>query len=143
LAQRVVDDLQPTLDDHQIALRLPDKALIIEGDELRLEQVLQNLLQNAVKYSLGGGMVEVSVEQRNQYACVMVTDHGLGIPQEALPHLFGRFYRADNVQTQHISGMGVGLYVVKQIVDLHSGQLDVASQEAVGSTFTICLPLAQ
>jgi len=143
LAQRVVDDLQPTLDHHEIALNLPDKALVVEGDELRLEQVLQNLLQNAVKYSPGGGLVEVSVEERNQYACVMVADQGIGIPQDALPRLFARFYRADNVQAQHISGMGVGLYVVKEIVDLHNGLLEVDSQEAVGSTFTICLPLAE
>jgi len=143
LAQRVVDDLQPTLDRHQIVLNLPDQALIVEGDELRLEQVLHNLLQNAVKYSPAGGVVEMCVEQRNQYACLMVTDRGIGIPQEALPQLFGRFYRADNVQAQHISGMGVGLYVVKEIVDLHSGRVEVASQEGVGTTFTIYLPLAQ
>jgi signal transduction histidine kinase len=73
----------------------------------------------------------------------MVADQGIGIPEEALPQLFARFYRAENVQAQHISGMGVGLYVVKEIVDLHHGQLEVASQEDVGSTFTICLPLAR
>jgi PAS domain S-box-containing protein len=142
LAQRVFDDLQPTLDNHQVVLNLPDKALIVGGDELRLEQVLQNLVQNAVKYSPGGGVVDVHVEQRNQYACVRVTDQGIGIPQEALSQLFSRFYRADNVQVQHISGMGIGLYVVKEIVDLHGGHVEVTSQEGVGSTFTIYLPLA-
>jgi signal transduction histidine kinase len=141
LAQRVVDDLLPTLDKHQVALTLPDEALIVEGDELRLEQVFQNLLQNAVKYSPEGGTVDMRVEQRGDQACVMVADRGIGIPQEALPLLFRRFYRAGNVQAQHISGIGIGLYVVKEIVDLHGGQIDVASQEGVGSTFTICLPI--
>jgi signal transduction histidine kinase len=141
LAQRVVDDLLPTLDKHQIALSLPDEALIVEGDELRLEQVLQNLLQNAVKYSPQGGTVDVRVEQRSDQACVVVGDQGIGIPAASLPQLFRRFYRAENVQAQHISGIGVGLYVVKEIVDLHDGQIDVASEEGVGSTFTICLPI--
>jgi len=141
LAQRVVDDLLPTLDKHQVALTLPDEALIVEGDELRLEQVFQNLLQNAVKYSPLGGTVDMRVEQRGDQACVIVGDRGMGIPQEALPLLFLQFYRAENVQAQHISGIGIGLYVVKEIVDLHGGQIDVASQEGAGSTFTICLPI--
>ncbi len=142
LAQHVVDDLQPMFDQHQITLILPDNALIVEGDELRLEQVLQNLLQNAVKYSPQGGAVQLQVEQQGQRACVVVSDQGIGIPADAVSQLFHRFYRADNVQVQHISGMGVGLYVVKEIVDLHGGKIDVASTEGVGSTFTVCLPLS-
>jgi PAS domain S-box-containing protein len=141
LVQRVIDDLQPVLDLHQIVLDLPDEALIVDGDELRLEQVLQNLLQNAVKYSPNGGSVRVLVEQRGAQACVAIVDQGMGIPKAALPQLFGRFFRADNVQAQHISGMGVGLYVVKEILDLHGGHVEVASEEGAGSTFTICLPL--
>ena len=81
---------------------------IIEGDELRLEQVLQNLIQNAIKYSPMGGLVTVDVTQRGTIACIAVTDQGMGIPQAALPRLFGRFYRAGNVDAQYIAGMGIG-----------------------------------
>jgi PAS domain S-box-containing protein len=142
LAQHVVSDLQPMFDQHQIELIVPDEALIVEGDELRLEQVLQNLLQNAVKYSPQGGVVQLQVEQQGQQVCVVVSDQGIGIPEQAMPRLFRRFFRADNVQAQHISGMGVGLFVVKEIVDLHGGKINVASREGVGSTFTVCLPLS-
>lgn len=141
LVQRVVDDIQPTLDQHQIDLALPDEALVIEGDELRLEQVLHNLIQNAVKYSPGGGSVAVRVDMHARQARVAVHDEGIGIPERSLPQLFSRFYRAENVQAQHISGMGVGLYVVKEIVDLHGGRVEVESQEGIGSTFTLYLPL--
>jgi signal transduction histidine kinase len=72
-----------------------------------------------------------------------VSDQGIGIPAAALSQLFRRFYRAPNADSQHISGMGIGLYVVKEIVELHGGTVEVASQEHQGSTFTICLPLLE
>jgi PAS domain S-box-containing protein len=142
LIQRVVEEAQTGLERHKLAFIPPDDALAIIGDELRLEQVIQNLVQNAIKYSPNGGLVEVRAARRGAMACVSVTDQGMGIPQAALARLFTRFYRAPNVDPQHISGMGVGLYVVKEIVSLHGGEADVESQEGVGSTFTICLPLA-
>jgi signal transduction histidine kinase len=141
LIQRVVEEAQTGLERHKLAFIPPDDALAIIGDELRLEQVIQNLVQNAIKYSPNGGLVEVRAARRGAMACISVTDQGMGIPQAALSRLFTRFYRAPNVDPQHISGMGVGLYVVKEIVSLHGGEADVESQEGVGSTFTICLPL--
>jgi len=83
----------------------------------------------------------VEVARRGDRACVAVTDQGIGIPPAALPRLFSRFYRASNVNPQQFTGMGVGLYVVKEIVNLHGGEVEVTSQEGEGSTFTICLPL--
>ena len=74
-------------------------------------------------------------------AWLAVTDHGMGIPEAALPNLFQRFYRAPNVDNQKISGIGIGLYVVKEIVTLHGGEVHVTSTEGQGSTFTIGLPL--
>jgi len=71
---------------------------------------------------------------------VSISDQGIGIPQESLDQLFQRFYRAENAETRHISGMGVGLYLVKEIVHLHGGTIEVSSTEGVGSTFTIRLP---
>jgi signal transduction histidine kinase len=143
LAQRVVDEIQPTLSRHTVTLSAPDEPLVLEGDELRLEQVLQNLIQNAAKYSPVSDAIEVRVEQRDAIACIQVIDQGIGIPFDAMPQLFGRFYRADNAQLQHISGIGVGLYVVKEIMDLHGGTVEVTSQEGSGSIFTICLPLVR
>ncbi len=141
LAGRLVEEVQPSLDRHRLVLQVPATPLLIEGDPLRLEQVLQNLIQNTVKYEPEGGTVTVQVAQRDGAACVAVTDEGIGIPEHALPRLFSRFYRAPNVDPQQISGMGLGLYVVKEIVALHGGTVGVTSTEGQGSTFTICLPL--
>jgi signal transduction histidine kinase/CheY-like chemotaxis protein len=142
LARRVVAEIQPTLERHTIEYGDLGAPLWVDGDELRLEQVLHNLIGNAVKYSPAGGVVTVRVEQRESSACAVIEDEGIGIPANAVPLLFTRFYRADNVDAQNISGMGIGLFVVKEIITLHGGTVEVASQENQGSTFTICLPLA-
>ena len=142
LAQRLLHELQQTQQPaHQIELQASPEPLIVLGDELRLEQVIQNLIQNAVKYSPDGGAVLIQLERRGEHAYIHVHDQGIGIPQSALPNLFRRFYRAPNVEEQHISGMGVGLFVVREIVQLHGGEITVESVEGHGSTFTICLAL--
>jgi len=141
--RQIVDEIQPTLTKHTIVYAAPDAPLLIDGDALRLEQALQNLIGNAVKYMPAGGPVYVRVERRSLNVCVAVADQGIGIPDDALPQLFQRFYRASNADVRHISGMGVGLYVVKEIVGLHGGGVTVESVEGQGSTFTICLPLAE
>ena len=141
LIERVVSEVQPTFSEHTLSLSAPDAPIIVDGDELRLEQVFQNLIQNAVKYSPAGGAVYVRLERHEDKAVVAVTDEGIGIPAEALPRLFSRFYRAVNASSQNISGMGVGLYVVREIVSLHGGTVAVQSDEGQGSTFTVILPL--
>jgi PAS domain S-box-containing protein len=141
LARRLVEETQPTTDRHTITFSGASQPIMLLGDELRLEQVVQNLIQNAIKYSPSGGTVAVLVERQGANAYVRVSDQGIGIPAAALPQLFRRFYRAPNADSQHISGMGIGLYVVKEIVELHGGAVEVASQERQGSTFTISLPL--
>lgn len=140
LVQRVVDEVRPTLEQHTLTSSLPDMPLLIEGDELRLEQVLQNLLSNAIKYSPQGGAITVRVERQGPGVRIEVADQGIGIPQANLSKLFQRFYRADNVDPQSISGMGIGLYVVRAIIELHGGQVGVTSREEGGSIFTIYLP---
>ena len=141
LVRRLVDERQITLDRHVVEFADYPDPLILFGDELRLEQVIQNLIQNAIKYSPKGGVVQVKVGMEEKSAYITVTDHGMGIPQEALPHLFDRFYRASNVNEGNIVGMGLGLSVVKEIVALHGGTIEVSSTEGVGSTFTVKLPL--
>jgi signal transduction histidine kinase len=141
LVWRVVADIQPAMERHTLIYDLPREPIVINGDELRLEQVLHNLIDNAVKYSPKGGTITLSITQTDHNACLTITDQGMGIPAQALPVLFQRFYRADNVDDQHISGVGIGLYIVNEIVALHGGSINVESVEQHGSTFTICLPL--
>lgn len=143
LMQRIVDEVQPTLQNHTVSCVVAESPLVIAGDSIRLEQVLQNLIGNAIKYSPDGGMVQVQVERRDIFACVSITDEGIGIPPDAFPQLFEPFYRAANAETRNVKGVGVGLYVVKQIVTLHGGRVEVTSVEGEGSTFTVCLPLAE
>lgn len=141
LCQGVVADVQPTIERHSIDLQLPESPVVVMGDVLRLEQVIANLLQNAIKYSPSGGLITVWVTRHDGTAHVRVTDQGIGIPAEAQTQLFTRFYRADNVDPQQISGMGIGLYVIKEIVTMHNGTVSVESNEGAGSTFTVTLPL--
>jgi PAS domain S-box-containing protein len=140
LARRVVEEVRPTNKMHTIDYIGPDAPLMIDGDALRLEQVLQNLVQNAIKYSPAGGPVRVQVEGHANMVSLAVADEGIGIPAGSLPQLFQRFYRATNANS-YISGLGIGLYVVKEIVSHHGGRIEVASVEGQGSTFTVWLPV--
>jgi signal transduction histidine kinase len=142
ILNRVADELRPGLSRHMLNVSLPDKPLPVLGDAMRLEQVLFNLISNAVKYSPRGGIVEVRAAREEPWALVTVTDHGIGIPSASLPQLFTPFFRAPNAVSNQIGGMGIGLSVVKELVERHGGTLAVESEEGLGSTFTVCLPLA-
>ena len=142
LVAQVASELQPTLQNHTLQVDLPEEPLVINGDELRLEQVLTNLVQNGVKYTPSGGVVHVHCTREDQHTLIRVADTGMGIPQDALPQLFQRFYRAPNAVASNISGLGIGLYVVREIIQLHGGTIQVESEEGVGTTFLVRLPLA-
>jgi len=142
LVNQVVEELQATHTDTLLIYQPAPESLFVAGDAVALRQVMRNLLQNAIKYSRPGDRVEVCVEQRAAQVCVSVTDQGIGIPATALPHLFQSFYRAPNAVQHQQHGIGVGLYVVKDLVTLHGGSIAVTSQEGVGSSFTVTLPLA-
>jgi signal transduction histidine kinase/DNA-binding NarL/FixJ family response regulator len=140
LARRAVEELEPILDQHTVSLALPPGPLMISGDEQRLEQVIQNLLYNAIKYSPGGGLVTVRLYEREGMVRLVVEDQGIGVPSAALPQLFGRFYRAPNASGRQIGGMGLGLYVVREIMELHGGSVEVESEEGAGSSFILVFP---
>ncbi|HEU4321982.1 MAG TPA: PAS domain-containing sensor histidine kinase [Roseiflexaceae bacterium] len=140
LLHRLVDEVQATLEQREIELQYGMPCAIIQGDELRLEQVFQNLVQNALKYSPPTSPVRVTIQHRAEWVDVEVCDQGIGIPADELPKLFQRFYRASNT-TSSVSGMGIGLHVVKEIVGLHGGQIAVQSVEGEGATFTVSLLL--
>jgi signal transduction histidine kinase len=139
-ARRVVAEIAPGLERHTIEIIPAGEPPLVHGDELRLEQVLYNLIANAVKYMPNGGTIRVIALLEAERAGIAVADQGLGIPAEAVPHLFERYYRAANVSHRHISGIGLGLAVVHQIVRLHGGSVTVESTEGAGSTFTIWFP---
>lgn len=114
----------------------------IQADANRLTQALNNIVNNAIKYSPEGGDIEVGMRLEGQPPCqirLWVKDHGLGISQDDLPHLFERFYRSPKLDAA-LSGLGIGLYLVKQVITRHDGQIWVESVEGQGSTFFILLP---
>ncbi len=137
LAQRAVARVELILERHTMALHCPSEPVMVLGDELRLDQVLQNLISNAIKYSPEAGQITVAVGRHDGRARLSVSDQGVGIAAEAIPHLFTRYYRAPNVQEHSIGGLGLGLYIVRHIMEAHGGTVSVTSEEGVGSTFTI------
>jgi len=116
---------------------------IVRGDPNRLQQVFWNLLSNAVKFTPKGGKVQVSLEQVSSHVEITVTDTGVGIPAEFLPFVFDRFSQVDSTATRRHGGLGLGLSIVKQLVELHGGSIQARSPgEGQGSTFVISLPVA-
>jgi signal transduction histidine kinase len=114
----------------------------IQGDEGSLTEVVVNLLNNAVKYSFPNGSIRVRAEAQGPRVLVSVTDTGVGIAKEDLPHLFQDFARGHS-QPEGVSGCGLGLAISRRIVEVHGGSISVESEPGKGSTFTICLPVAQ
>lgn len=129
---------------HAVHVDVTEEALVGQWDRSRLERVLDNLLANATKFSPNGGEITVRVGRVNdaegQWAVLTVMDQGIGIPASDLPHVFQPFRRGANVAGR-IAGTGIGLAGAKQIVDQHGGTIEVESEEGVGSTFTVRLPL--
>ncbi|MCA1628070.1 MAG: heavy metal sensor histidine kinase, partial [Acidobacteria bacterium] len=114
----------------------------VEGDRARLKQVVVNLVDNAIKYTPAGGRVEVRVTREEGHALLEVKDTGVGVPKEALPHIFERFYRVDRARSRAVGGTGLGLAIVKSICTAHGGQVRVESAENNGSRFEVQLPAA-
>jgi PAS domain S-box-containing protein len=115
----------------------------VHADSLRLQQVLDNLISNAVKFSVMGGRVEVRATHDDREWRIDVVDAGIGIPPAELDHLFDRFFRASNARGAHVPGTGLGLPTAKAITELHGGRLEVASAVGRGTTFTVYLPIVR
>jgi len=125
-----------------LELTAVDQARIM-GDEDRLKQLLLNLVDNGIKYTQPGGTVRLSLSQENGWAYLVVSDTGIGIPPEDLPHIFDRFYRVDKARSRAQGGSGLGLAIAKWIVQAHGGAMKVESAVGEGTTFRITLPLYQ
>ena len=138
LCQGVVDLLAPTAPNHQLLLDCEPVGVI--GDGRRLEQMLVNLIGNAIKYSPAGGRVEIKINRRGELVEIQVSDEGMGIASADMPELFQPFRRSPRVAD--IPGTGLGLSAVRRIVEAHGGSITVESVVGRGATFRVTLPSA-
>ncbi|AKQ69386.1 Chemotaxis protein methyltransferase CheR [Myxococcus hansupus] len=141
LAREACSDFRSISPEHAFTCELPPENLQVLGDRDRLFQVLANLLENAIKYSPMGGAVHVTVSRAQDNAVLTVTDAGIGIPEEEQARLFERFFRARNAPVSGFGGLGLGLYICRDIVEQHDGHIWVESELGQGSVFHVSLPL--
>jgi signal transduction histidine kinase len=125
----------------EIALNAPESELYIQATEDGLGKVLGNLIGNAIKYVQAGGQVRVGVKQQGDLVQIAISDNGIGIPGDEIPHIWDEFYRGRNARSAGIAGTGLGLSIVKHFVERFGGLIQVESKEGEGSTFTLMLPL--
>jgi signal transduction histidine kinase len=145
VANNAVESVQPTARQRSITveLSLSDEPVDVNGDSTRLQQVLWNLLTNAIKFSPEKGRIDVLVQRRGEIGRVVVRDYGLGIEPSFLPHAFDRFRQADASSTRRHGGLGLGLAIVKHMIELHGGKAHAHSDgPGTGATFTVEIPLA-
>jgi len=142
LVRRIVKRLQVTTEQHSFSIATSLDYLVVPVDPGRLEQVLSNLIGNAIKYSPCGGPIEVTIggDVQGNEVLLSIRDGGIGIPQQEQAHIFARFARASNASAHGIGGTGLGLYLCRELVELHGGRIWFESSEGQGSTFFIALP---
>jgi signal transduction histidine kinase len=139
----VCEEVRPLLQQRPLRRQVPAALPPVFGQSQKLHQILVNLLTNAIKYSPDGSPVELSVTADREQVHFGVRDEGVGIRSEDLPRVFHKFYRAEDPVVRRIPGTGLGLYIVRSLVDMLGGHVDVRSQYGKGSVFTISLPRAQ
>lgn len=131
-----------TITSHQVVFA-PVEFTPVEADQDKIEQVLINFINNAVKYSASGTVINVACVTKEETAYVYVTDHGMGISSKDQPFIFDRFYRVESEAMKNKKGFGIGLYICKEIIERHNGQIGVESVEGKGSTFWFTIPIFQ
>jgi len=142
VVNRLIDAVLPGVEEKEIRLKVvvPDSLLTIKANEDDVERLLGNLLENAVKYTPSQGTVSFALSVRDSRVQFVVSDTGIGIPSDSLPRIFEEFYRAKNAKEKGLEGTGLGLSLVKHIVDRYRGTINVESRVQEGSTFTVSLP---
>jgi PAS domain S-box-containing protein len=142
IINKVVEDLRSQAESRRqrLDVELPPQLSPVLGNDLRLGQVVANLVGNAIKYTPDGGLISVRANNSNGQIVVSVQDTGIGIPPADQPYIFEKFYRVQSEETEGISGTGLGLAIVKSVVERHNGRVWVKSEPGVGSTFTFVLP---
>ncbi|WP_158068809.1 sensor histidine kinase [Domibacillus epiphyticus] len=142
IVYRTVETFRPAAKNKMIHFDLNiDEDVIVNGDEGRLEQVMTNILDNAIRYSNKGGMIQITMIQEKETMKLLICDNGVGIQEEELPRITERFYRVNKARTRNDGGSGLGLSIVKQIIELHDGELRIESMEGEGTTVIILLPV--
>jgi signal transduction histidine kinase len=141
LTQNVIDDMAHRSESHRFLVDFPDDFPLLDADPHRIEQVLRNLLDNAVKYSPQGGLIVVRGEVREDEAVISVADQGVGIAPEHLNRLFEKFFRVEWGLGRHVVGSGLGLPIARTIVESHGGRIWAESKLEQGSVFYFTLPL--
>lgn len=142
--EAAVDTVRPVAEAKNIRLHaaLDSETVFVSGDTRRLQQVFWNLLSNSIKFTPEKGSVEIILKRNDSHAQIRVIDSGRGVPAEFLPHVFDRFRQADDTASSPHDGLGLGLTIVRHLVELHDGAIEAASQgEGMGATFTVSLPL--
>ena len=143
LVTTTADQMSLLAEDKNITVACDSASrVMIEGDQARLKQVVVNLLDNAIKYTPNGGRIKLKIAQEDGDAVLDIADDGIGIPAEALPHVFKRFFRVDGSRSRDQGGAGLGLSIVKSICDAHGARVEVSSTPGQGSSFRIRQPLA-
>ncbi|MFT5320576.1 MAG: signal transduction histidine kinase, partial [Pseudohongiellaceae bacterium] len=143
LVRQAVRAAQATAEEkgHTIDAQLPEGALELYGDRQNLSQLVDNLIDNAMKYTTEPGTIRVSLKAEDNMAVFQVSDTGIGIPPQFQNRVFERFYRVDKARSQSLGGTGLGLSIVKNIAERHGGTMGVESQLGKGSTFVFSMPL--
>jgi len=141
LIEKVLSVQRSYTTKHDLKMELDGDLPVIIADEDKVDQILTNLVNNAIKYSPKGGDVVVKGRADGDGVVISVSDQGMGIPKDHLPKVFDRFHRVDNRDTREVGGTGIGLYLVKHLVEAHGGQITVESEVGKGTTFTFTLPL--
>jgi signal transduction histidine kinase len=140
LAQQAIERFQTQTDKHTLKSDFPADFPIIMGDTVRLRQVIDNLISNAIKYSPKGGKILVRGSCDDQWVQITVSDQGQGLPPEQLERVFERFYRVDNALTSSTQGTGLGLYLAHAVITAHGGRIWASNNPKGGATFTFTLP---
>ena len=138
-----VSDETAVAKQQTITVNLPDTEFPIMADSSVIEVVLNNLFDNAIKFTPQAGHIEIGVEARGEEVWVAVSDNGVGIPADQYERIFKRFYQVEDPLDRRHEGMGLGLAIVKELIELHQGRVWVESEEGAGSTFFVALPLVK
>ncbi|WP_264804231.1 cell wall metabolism sensor histidine kinase WalK [Cytobacillus sp. NCCP-133] len=138
---RIIDRFEMTKQQNvTFERKLPDHSAFVDIDEDKLTQVLDNIISNALKYSPEGGKVTFSMEEKDNFIIVSISDQGVGIPKENIDEIFERFYRVDKARTRKLGGTGLGLAIAKEMVEAHGGKIWATSTEGKGTTISFSLP---
>jgi len=142
LTDNIIELQRPNAPSHNLMTDIPDELPPLHADRHKLEEILTNLISNAIKFSPQGGTVKVAARTDDNLVRISVSDEGIGISDQQMPHLFQRFRRLHENEQKRVSGTGVGLFLCKHLVEAHGGTIEVQSEPGAGSTFSFTIPIA-